>query len=101
MLGKRISAKGLLIRLALCLGVSVATSVSVLSAQEPELWPGAKYDPAIPTLKQVVGHDPGTAITTPEQIAQYLQALQKAAPARTRLIEYTPAHGRAGRSGCS
>ncbi len=57
-------------------------------AQEPELWPGAKYDPAIPTLKQVVGHDPGTAITTPDQIAQYLQALQKAAPARTRLTEY-------------
>ncbi len=57
-------------------------------AQEPPLWPGAKYDPAIPTLKSVLGHDHGEVITTPEGMAQYLQALQKAAPAKTRLIEY-------------
>ena len=57
-------------------------------AQEPALWPGAKYDPAIPTIKQVLGHDHGEVITPPEGIAQYLQALQKAAPMRTRLIEY-------------
>jgi hypothetical protein len=69
-------------------GVALLVAVPYVGAQEPELWPGAKYDAAIPTLKQVVGHEPGTAITTPEQIAQYLQALQKAAPTRTRLIEY-------------
>ncbi len=57
-------------------------------AQEPPLWPGAKYDPAIPTIKQVLGHDHGEVITPPEGVAQYLQALQKAAPTRTRLIEY-------------
>src|SRR5687767_3971036 len=57
-------------------------------AQEPPLWPGAKYDPAIPTLKSVLGHDHGEVITPPEGITQYLQALQKAAPTRTRLIEY-------------
>ena len=57
-------------------------------AQEPPLWPGAKYDPAIPTIKQVLGHDHGEVITPPEGIAQYLQELQKAAPMRTRLIEY-------------
>src|SRR5688572_11312805 len=61
---------------------------SVASAQEPPLWPGAKYDPAIPTIKSVLGHDHGEVITPPEGIAQYLQALQKAAPARSRLIEY-------------
>lgn len=57
-------------------------------AQEPALWPRAKYDPAIPTIKQVLGHDHGEVITPPEGVAQYLQALQKAAPMRTRLIEY-------------
>src|SRR6187402_3101508 len=57
------------------------------TAQEP-LWPGAKYDPAIPTIKSVLGHDHGEVITTPDGVAQYLQALQKAAPTRTRLIEY-------------
>ena len=41
-------------------------------AQEPPLWPGAKYDPAIPTIKQVLGHDHGEVITPPEGVAQYL-----------------------------
>ena len=62
--------------------------VSVTYAQEPALWPGAKDDPAIPTIRQVLGHDPGEEITPPEQVGQYLQALQKAAPTRTRLVEY-------------
>ena len=70
--------------LFLCLCVSVASSS--LLAQEPALWPGAKYDPAIPTIQQVLGHDHGAVITPPEGVATYLQALQKAAPARTRLI---------------
>ena len=71
--------------LALCLCVSV---VSFVSAQEPPLWPGAKYDPAIPTLKSVLGHDHGEVITPPEGVAQYLQALQKAAPTKSRLVQY-------------
>ena len=72
--------------LALCsLGPLWLTSAA---AQEPPLWPGAKYDPAIPTIKQVLGHDHGEVITPPEGIAQYLQALQKAAPTRSRLLEY-------------
>ena len=69
----------------ICYSLFLATSVA---AQEPPLWPGAKYDPAIPTLKSVLGHDHGEVITTPEGMAQYLQALQKAAPTRTRLVEY-------------
>ena len=58
------------------------------AAQEPPLWPGAKYDPAIPTITSVLGHDHGEVITPPEGVAQYLQALQKAAPTRSRLIQY-------------
>ena len=46
------------------------------------------YDPAIPTLKAVTGHDPGDAITTPEEIGRYLDALAKAAPDRARLVPY-------------
>ena len=53
--------------LSLCLCVSVA------SAQD--LWPGAKYDAAIPTLQQVVGHDTGLEITSPDQVGDYLQAI--------------------------
>ncbi len=58
------------------------------AAQEPAPWPGAKYDPAIPTIRSVLGHDHGEVITPPEGVAQYLQALQKAAPTKSRLIEY-------------
>jgi hypothetical protein len=52
------------------------------------LWPDTTYDPAIPTLKTVVGHAPGEAITAPVDVGRYLDALAKAAPDRTRLVEY-------------
>ena len=56
--------------------------------QKPELSPGTRYDPKIPTLQQVVGHDVGEKITTPEEVAAYLKALAASDPARTRLVEY-------------
>ncbi len=74
-----------LLLFVICYSLFLATPAV---AQEPPLWPGAKYDPAIPTIKSVLGHDHGEVITPPEGIAQYLQALQKAAPSKTRLIEY-------------
>jgi hypothetical protein len=59
-----------------------------LAAAPAELAPGAVYDPTIPTIKQVLGHDYGERITTPEEIPVYLRALNQAAPERTRLTEY-------------
>jgi hypothetical protein len=50
--------------------------------------PGTAYDPKIPTIKQVLGHDHGDEITSPENVAIYLKALAAAAPERTRLVEY-------------
>lgn len=47
-----------------------------------------RYDAAVPTLEQVVGHDHGEEITSPEEIATYFRALAAAAPTRTRLVEY-------------
>ncbi len=52
------------------------------------LAPGTRYDPSIPTLRQVVGHDVTEAITTPDQVVAYFRALAAAAPERSRLIEY-------------
>lgn len=51
-------------------------------------WPGARYDPAIPTLKSVIGHEAGERITRPEDAVRYLGALRRAAPRRMRLFEY-------------
>ena len=70
--------------LTLCLALAAGPTY----AQEAPFWPGARYDPAIPTVRQVLGHEPGAEISPPEQVGQYLQALQKAAPTRTRLVEY-------------
>jgi hypothetical protein len=68
----------------------LSASPIVLFAQPaPEpFWPGAQYDAKIPTLQQVIGHAPGEEITSPEQVATYLRALNQAAPDRTRLVEY-------------
>ena len=53
-----------------------------------ELAPGTTYDPAIPTLDDVVGHDFREEITPPDQIVRYMEALVEAAPERTHLIRY-------------
>ncbi len=64
-------------------------TMALLSAPPaPELAPGAKYDPKIPTIEQVLGHESGEVVTPPEEVATYLRALSQAAPDRTRLVEY-------------
>jgi hypothetical protein len=57
-------------------------------AQSFEFLPGAKYDPAVPTLKQVVGHDWGERITMHHEVERYLEALQKAEPKRVKVVKY-------------
>jgi hypothetical protein len=71
----------MLLAIALSLQAAAAPAMSQLS-------PGTAYDPTIPTLQQIVGHDLGEKITTAEEIGRYLQALRDAAPERTRLTEY-------------
>jgi hypothetical protein len=68
--------------------LALTLAAALAAAPTPELAPGTKYDPKIPTLKQVLGHEPGEVITPPEEIAIYLRALHQAAPDRTRLVEY-------------
>ncbi len=68
--------------------IGTALVLSVALSSPLELAPGASYDPRIPTLKQVVGHQVGEEITTPDDIARFLSALQQAAPDRARLIRY-------------
>lgn len=48
----------------------------------------AQFDPAIPTLTEVIGHQPGERITSPEETAQYLKELARVAPDRVRMVEY-------------
>ena len=63
-------------------------AVAMMASAPLELAPGTRYDPRIPTLQSVVGHDVGAEISTPDQIVAYLRALAAAASERTRLVEY-------------
>ncbi len=68
--------------------VPLALLLLACSTASAQIQTGVTYDPAIPALETVVGHKPGDAITTPDAIARYLEALAKAAPERTRLVKY-------------
>lgn len=51
-------------------------------------WPGADHDPAIPTVKQVLGFEPGTEMARHAEVRRYFEALAAAAPARMKLVDY-------------
>ncbi len=53
-----------------------------------EFWPGASYDPAVPTPRKVLGYDFGDRISSHANIVRYLNALAAADPARVKVFEY-------------
>ena len=61
---------------------------AVAAQSQASLWPDATYDPAIPPMKTVLGHEPGERIVSPAEALRYLEALQSAAPKRLRIVEY-------------
>jgi hypothetical protein len=70
------------------LGTLLLAALVQLPAPAQELAPGTRYDPAIPTLTDVVGHDIREEITAPDDVVRYFEALADAAPERTRLVRY-------------
>ncbi len=70
------------------LGTFTLLALLQAPAATQELAPGVRYDPSIPTLVEVVGHDFGEEITSPEAVVRYMEALADAAPTRTRLLRY-------------
>ena len=68
--------------------LAVILSIVASTASAQGLWPGTTYDPGVPTLEAVVGHEPGEAISSPADVIRYLEALSRAAPDRTRLVHY-------------
>lgn len=57
-------------------------------AQDFEYIPGTIYDPAIPTVEQVLGHKSGDEITAHWEMLAYFRALAEAAPERFKMFEY-------------
>ena len=58
------------------------------ASDNAELWPGSKYDSSIPTMREVLGYDPGTEIHSFAEILKYVDALSEAAPDRVRVFTY-------------
>ena len=63
-------------------------SLCAVSAQKFEFWPGAQYDPAIPTISKTLGYEPATRIAPPADLVRYFHALAAAAPGRMKVQEY-------------
>src|ERR1700730_4633059 len=62
---------------------------ATISAQTRfEFWPGTNYDSKIPTVRQVLGYDPGDRVTSHAGIVRYLEALTAAAPNHIRMFDY-------------
>jgi len=51
-------------------------------------WPDADYDPAIPTVEDVLGYSSGERVTWHKNAVRYFEALAKAAPERITVSRY-------------
>ena len=67
---------------------AIASAVTLTFAANAQAYPQADYDPDVPTLLDVVGHDHGEAITTSSDINEFLEALQSHAPDRMKIETY-------------
>jgi len=65
---------------------ALALAALVQVPPTPQLAPGTTYDPDIPTVEAVTGKAVTEAITPPDGVVAYMEALATAAPERTRLI---------------
>ncbi len=66
----------------------IASSCADKAVAQEEFWPGADYDPAIPTVESVLGHASGKRITWHRDTIRYFEALAAAAPDRITLHRY-------------
>ncbi len=55
--------------------------------QRHDYYPGANYDPSIPTLQEAVGHDWGAAISSHAEIETYVRLLADRSP-KVNLVQY-------------
>jgi hypothetical protein len=67
--------------------LAVLISFSLSAESKFEFWPGANYDPAIPTYAKVFGHDPGESILSHADLLKYLESLA-ASSSRIRIFDY-------------
>lgn len=74
--------------LALLSTALLSLNLSAQDSANEYFWPNADYDPAIPTVKSVLGYTSGERITTHSDMLRYMRALAEAAPNRMKLMTY-------------
>jgi len=83
-------------RFSMILGLVLLFALPVVASDPPGLdgltydvpfFPGAKYDPSVPTPETLLGFSAGQRAATPQQIADALVAWNEASD-RTKLVEY-------------
>ncbi|WP_262694903.1 M14 metallopeptidase family protein [Kordiimonas aquimaris] len=72
----------------LIFGFSLLGGVNAQDPANEYFWPAANYDPAIPTVKSVLGYTSGERITTHADMNRYMRALAAAAPNRMKIMTY-------------
>lgn len=72
----------------LVLLVGTATTAQDGNPENDYYWPGANYDPSVPTVKDVLGYSLGEKITTHADMVTYFEALAAAAPNNIRSWKY-------------
>ena len=75
-----------IVALAILPGLLISNPSS--AADNFVFWPDANYDPAIPTIESVLGHQPGERITWHAEAIRYFEALAEAAPDRISVAPY-------------
>ena len=68
--------------------VAVLIALPANGQQDFEFWPDADYDPAVPTIRSVLGHSPGERITWHRDAVRYFEALAAADPERVSVHRY-------------
>lgn len=68
---------------------SLALAFSLFAQKRTvEMWPGAQYDPAVPTIEKTLGYAPGERIAPHAHLMKYFEALAASQPKRVKLLEY-------------
>jgi len=68
--------------------VLLLAAAAAFSQSKFEMWPGATYDPAVPTVQKVLSFAPGERIAAPEELVRYFEALAAAQPNRIKVFDY-------------
>jgi len=85
----RLTAFAAAARLALA---TILCATAALAQETPPLIAGASFDPAVPTLRSVLGYDSGDFITRPADVRTYFERLREHAPDRVVIGEYGRTH---------